>query len=1057
MSQRSLLHFLLQENELVEVPASQTTELLTKYFIESIASDPKGVANQVVDLLLNTSSRLEDYKRNLFDQNKILEQNARELTEANARLEQETVRQRNILRNLRNTATMLASYSNKDVSIEDSNIELLTELVEQLIQKREQDRLLLVESQIKYSSLVEQMKLVVFQTDTKGNFTFLNKAWTTLLGYNQNDSLGRNVTEFIHEDDLDKANLLIQGMVAKDESEKQLRIRFISLTGEILYMDFNGKVTFDRMANAVGLSGTLNNTTREHLAAEQVISQKNFYENILNQMPADIAVMGPDQRYLFVNPAAVKDPEVRKWIIGKNMREYCTYRNRDFALADIRENSILKAIQNKQSEDVEEEFSLPDGKTRYHLRRNFPVFDASGNLKNIIGYGIDITEQKEARQKLALTASRMTTLIRNMNAGIVVEDQTRKIVVANDKFCELFGISSDPSALQGTHFTSSSKQWMHLAKDPDGFVSRIDEILSRQELVLQEKIEFTDGRVMERDFIPILVDGNTYLGHLWQYRDITQRLQMETQLKEAKETAEQSLRAKEQFLANMSHEIRTPMNAILGMSNLLLKTDLTPKQNQYLEAIHNSSKNLLVIINDILDFSKIEAGKLELEKVGFRMKKLITSTLDSFLYSAAEKSLSLNYEIKDLDEPVLLGDPVRLSQIIINLVSNAIKFTEQGGINVVVKKVSELDNQVRVQISVMDTGIGIPEGKLNAIFDSFTQADVGVSRKYGGTGLGLSISKKLVELQGGVIEVQSRVNMGTSFNFELCFERGTQFDLHEEKNIEIRQLKSGSVRVLLAEDHEYNQMYATSLMKEWGFEIDVAKNGKVAIDMVMNKPYDIILMDVQMPILSGIGATKFIRTKLSEPLRSIPIIAMTANAIKGDHENCIEAGMDDYIAKPFDPQQLYNKVSNLLYNRKGVQIQQVAENNKPEKGTLDLSDTEPLVDLSFLKKMSRGNRVFVMNMINMFFETSQPLIEQIKRSHKNGEMEKVRKNIHKMKPSVDSMGMKLLKNLLSRIENSIDKQQHLDKIDDWLCEAYQLYERSEDALRTEQSRMEVAV
>ena len=184
---------------------------------------------------------------------------------------------------------------------------------------------------------------------------------------------------------------------------------------------------------------------------------------------------------------------------------------------------------------------------------------------------------------------------------------------------------------------------------------------------------------------------------------------------------------------------------------------------------------------------------------------------------------------------------------------------------------------------------------------------------------------------------------------------------------------------------------------------------------------------------------------------------MTANAIKGDHENCIEAGMDDYIAKPFDPQQLYNKVSNLLYNRKGVQIQQVAENNKPEKGTLDLSDTEPLVDLSFLKKMSRGNRVFVMNMINMFFETSQPLIEQIKRSHKNGEMEKVRKNIHKMKPSVDSMGMKLLKNLLSRIENSIDKQQHLDKIDDWLCEAYQLYDRSEEALRAEQSRMEVAV
>jgi CheY-like chemotaxis protein len=293
--------------------------------------------------------------------------------------------------------------------------------------------------------------------------------------------------------------------------------------------------------------------------------------------------------------------------------------------------------------------------------------------------------------------------------------------------------------------------------------------------------------------------------------------------------------------------------------------------------------------------------------------------------------------------------------------------------------------------------------------------------------------------------------------FDLTFERGSVLDLHEEKNVEIRQLKSGSVRVLLAEDHEYNQMYASSLMKDWGFEIDVAKNGKIAIDMLIAKSYDIILMDVQMPVMSGIGATKFIRTKLPEPQRGIPIIAMTANAIKGDQENCIEAGMDDYIAKPFDPQQLYNKVANLLYSRNGVKLQHAAADPKPEKGSLDLSDTEPLVDLAFLKKMSRGNKVFVMNMINMFFETSQPLIEQIKRSHKNSEMEKVRKNIHKMKPSVDSMGMKLLKNLLIRIENSIDKQQHLEKVDDWLCEAYALYDRCEEALRAEQSRMEIAV
>ena len=1056
MSQRSLLQFLLEENEHNSVKNNKTTELLTQHFITSIANDPGAVAQQVVDLLLNTSSRLEEYKRNLSSQNKILEKNAEDLIVVNSKLEQETVRQRNILRNLRNTATMLASYSNKDVSIEDSNIELLTELVEQLIQKREQDRMLLVESQSKYSSLVEQMKLIVFQTDESGCFTFLNKAWADLLGYTIDSSLGKSVMSFVHKDDREKIVLLLNDFTRNRNQECSLRIQFLNIHGESMYLDFDAKISYDGV-NPVGFSGTMNDSTREHHATQELISQKNFYENILNELPADIAVMTPDRRYVFVNPAAVKDPVVREWIIGKNISEYCVHRNRDMSIAELRERSIDKSILKKKSDDVEEEFLMEEGNVRYHLRRHSPVFDENGMLKNIIGYGIDITEQKEAQQKLAVTASRLTTLLRSMNSGIVVKDQNRRTVVANEKLCELFGIESDPAELQGMDVVESSRQLKQLAKDPDGFEDRINEILRRQEVVLQEQIEFSDGRIMERDFVPILVDGKTYLGHLWQYRDITHRLQLDSQLKEAKETAEQSLHAKEQFLANMSHEIRTPMNAILGMSNLLLKTELTPKQNQYLEAIHNSSKNLLVIINDILDFSKIEAGKLELEKVGFRMKRLITSTLDSFLYSAAEKSLSLNYEIKDLDEPVLLGDPVRMSQIIINLVSNAIKFTEQGGINVIVKKIAEKNDQVSVQISVMDTGIGIPEDKLNSIFDSFTQADVGVSRKYGGTGLGLSISKKLVEIQGGKIEVQSRVNMGTSFIFELTFERGTVLDLHEEKNVEIRQLKSGSVRVLLAEDHEYNQMYASSLMKDWGFEIDVAKNGKIAIDMLIAKSYDIILMDVQMPVMSGIGATKFIRTKLPEPQRGIPIIAMTANAIKGDQENCIEAGMDDYIAKPFDPQQLYNKVANLLYSRNGVKLQHAAADPKPEKGALDLSDTEPLVDLAFLKKMSRGNKVFVMNMINMFFETSQPLIEQIKRSHKNSEMEKVRKNIHKMKPSVDSMGMKLLKNLLIRIENSIDKQQHLEKVDDWLCEAYALYDRCEEALRAEQSRMEIAV
>jgi signal transduction histidine kinase len=385
------------------------------------------------------------------------------------------------------------------------------------------------------------------------------------------------------------------------------------------------------------------------------------------------------------------------------------------------------------------------------------------------------------------------------------------------------------------------------------------------------------------------------------------------QLEVATEQLAKSTKAKSEFLATMSHEIRTPMNAILGMTHLLKQDSPREDQIEPINILDFSGKTLLSLIDDVLDFSKIEAGKIEFESIEFELNKLVNVIVESFKITAKNKSIELNTEIGEGIPNILKGDPARLTQILNNLVSNALKFTEEGEVRLSVNAVQDYDESIRLQFAISDTGIGIEENRVNTIFESFTQANQNTKRLFGGTGLGLTISKQLTELQGGSISVESEEGQGSTFFVELTFEKGSFAD--EAKTItksEINGESLSGLRVLLAEDNLVNQKVMLRFLERWNVDMTVVDNGKEAVEAVKKHNYDVVLMDLQMPIMDGYEASEHIR-KLDDPYkRNTPIIALTAAALKEVREKVYASGMNDFVTKPFNPADLEQKLFQFI-------------------------------------------------------------------------------------------------------------------------------------------------
>lgn len=501
-------------------------------------------------------------------------------------------------------------------------------------------------------------------------------------------------------------------------------------------------------------------------------------------------------------------------------------------------------------------------------------------------------------------------------------------------------------------------------------------------------------------------------GFILDCRDVEQRKRDAEELLRAKE-------AKEKFLANMSHEIRTPINGIGGMVNLLSGTNPTSEQEKFLGAIKNSTDNLKVIINDILDLSAIESGKLHFEKIGFKLSNLLPQIIETFIPQAESKGVSLTYKLPQKADKILLGDPVRLSQVLINLISNAIKFTFSGEIYINIKFKQESKKKVITTFEVTDTGIGIPEDKLESIFDTFRQADESITRKFGGTGLGLSIVQQLIDLQGGQISVKSKENKGSTFAISLPYDLGSDQDLIHDKdsasNKQTVDSKLPGMRVLLVEDNDINRLYAANLMKKWDCEIDQAENGLICIEKLNRKDYDIILMDIQMPVMDGFEATRSIRNNFDPPKSKTPIIALTANAIRGDNEKCIAVGMNKYLSKPFVPNELFS-VMSFFYKGSSLSTWKHTDNLVKDAEIPDEDSSSELTNLEYLKSVSNNDTGFIKEMLSTFITSTPDSLSEMKVALDKKDYQSVGRLAHKIKPSISFVGITSMKSLVKEVE-----------------------------------------
>jgi PAS domain S-box-containing protein len=654
------------------------------------------------------------------------------------------------------------------------------------------------------------------------------------------------------------------------------------------------------------------------------------------------------------------------------------------------------------------------------LERDYiPIFSGEKYLGHLWLYN-DVTEQKSVQTLIQQSEEKYRGIIENMELGLMEVNNDDEIQKVYDRFCQLTGYEE--------HELIGKKAADVLLPDAvfRGLIAEQNE--TRKEGTpgaYEVPIKKKNGEIIWVivSGAPIINSEGEVTGSVGIHLDITERKRTQEALEEARLIAEEARKSEKRFLANMSHEIRTPINAIIGMTHLMYDTHPSEKQTEYLNAINYSTDLLLNLVSDILDISKIEAGEMQMAENAFCLKDLLNSVLHTFRIQAQAKNITLDFEYDEEIENEVIGDATFLTQILLNLLSNALKFTQKGKIGIQVSLLCRLGDYYMTEFKVFDTGLGISEKDIDRIFDSFRQANNQVKSKFGGTGLGLAIVKQLVNLHGGDISVESIVGEGTVFNFTLPLKDSGNKPKQISKIVEQLSGDWKAYKVLVVEDNLINQKYVEGLMQKWDIPVVIASDGESTLQTIDNQTFDLILMDIVLPDTDGYVLTKTIRNKEGNANQNIPIVALSATALNEEIELAYAAGMNDYLTKPFRPEQLREILEKNL------------KNIKPKAGTKEPSQSVENQPISInLKKMYGDDAGYALHMLKLFTETIPKEVESLKLYFEEENIEKLGRLVHQIKPSYTMVGLPEMTEKLQIIEKAIKQGAGFSQVKDAISE-----------------------
>jgi PAS domain S-box-containing protein len=881
----------------------------------------------------------------------------------------------------------------------------------------------------KLSLIVQKTVNAVIITDKNGNIEWVNHGFENMTGYHLSEVKGRTPGSFLQGEKTNKETVAFMKKKISNMEPFICEIYNYTKKGEGYWIRINSQPIINENGEVTQYFAIEEDITYEKHAQQKLEAQRIFYEQILDNIPTDIAVFNKNHTYQYINPKGISDPELRSWMIGKKDEDYFEKRNKPLSLLKGRKEVFKSVLDSKKPKNWEEVIMTAQGETQYIMRNFHPVLDQNSEIDFVIGYGIDITKIREIQLEKEQGEKRYRDVIDNTLAMVITHDLDGKILTVNPMVCKIYGFKEEE--VLGRNLSYFMPKGDALFFDSE-YLNRIKE---KKEMTGVIRIMHKNGTIIYNLYSNYLKEEYGKDPYIIGFSiDITDRILAEKELKIAKKATEDLANSKQNFLANMSHEIRTPMNAIMGLSSQLQKTVLSDKQKMYLDTIAHSSENLLVIINDILDLSKLEAGKLSIEKISFEPKHLVEKIIQGMSHKSEEKGIELTNTFCDPNlHNTLIGDPYRLNQIVLNLISNAIKFTDRGGVDLSCRVLEDNDVEQKVEICVKDTGIGMDQEFTKNLFQKFTQEDASITRKFGGTGLGMSITKSLVDLMDGDIFVDSIKGTGTTIKIVLDFKKSfiSSELIKSDETIDTSILVNK--KLLIVDDNEANRLVASTILEGYGVLTTEAEDGQIAIKKFSDDSFDLILMDIQMPKLNGYEATKVIREKLKS---KVPIIAVTANVIKGEYEKCLQAGMNGYLSKPFTEDQLLKIICEWIDKK-----------CDPVNSIIETADQRPLYNLTKLERIAKGNQEFINKMMKLFIDQMPNSVSEIQTAYKVGDFEKVKKMAHKIKPTIDIMEIVTLKDDIRDIEKNAEIYQSSEKLENLISQLDEVIGEVVDSLQ----------